>query len=228
MHFLSCKTMFAAAATALTTIVLLASPALAHPHVFIQVRTLLIVESGQLTGLHHVWLLDEGWLASQLEAHDKDKDGKLDDAELSAVAAESRGTLDTFKSFTNIRHAGQRIRPGAPAAVKIQYFGDQLGMSFTAPLPKPIPLAGADLLLEVYDATYFSGHVFAGPDAVDFAGDQPAGCRIKSAAPPSPQQLAAYRMLARQYGADFTKLVSPDAVAITCDPADAFAPVATR
>lgn len=228
MQIPSCKTMLAAASTAFAMLALLAFPALAHPHVFIQVRTLLIIENGQLSGLHHVWLLDEGWLASQLEAHDKDKDGKLDEAELAAVAAESRGTLDTFKSFTTIRHAGQRVRPSAPAAVKIQYFGGQLGMSFTAPLPKPIPLAGADLLLEVYDATYFSGHVFAGPDAVGFAGDQPSGCRIKSAAPPSPQQLAAYRMLARQYGADFTKLVSPDAVAITCDPPDVVAPVATR
>lgn len=194
-----------------------AQPAWAHPHVWIQVRTLLLVEGGALTGLHHIWVLDEAWLTSQIEEHDADKDGKLSPTELAAVAVQSRATLDMFKSFTTIRHGGNRIRPGAPRDVSTSYYGEFLGMSFVVPLPKPIPLAGADLLLEVYDGTYFSGFSFAGDDAVAFAGERPDGCTIKANATPSAQQSAAYRMIARQLGPEFVaKGVTLGAVAVVC------------
>ncbi len=192
----------------------------AHPHVWIQVRTLLLVEGGALTGLHHIWVLDEPWLTSQLEEHDKDQDGKLSPSELVAVAAQTKATLEMFKSFTTIRHGGNRIRPGAPREVSVSYYGDILGISFVVPLPKPIPLAGADLLLEVYDATYFSGYAFAPDDAVAFAGERPDSCTIKANAPPSPQQSAAYKMTARQLGPEFVaKGATLGAVAVTCSAA---------
>ena len=215
-----------AAASFLIMLALVAVPATAHPHVSISVRTILLVEGGAVTGLHHIWLMDEAWLATQLEEHDKDKDGKLSTEELEGIAKESRSTLDIFKSFTTIRHGNQRIRPGAPGPVKIDYLGDLLGLSFTVPLPKPIPLAGADLLLEVFDATYFSNFAFAGEDAVSFAGEQPAGCSVAMAAA-SPQQMAAYRMTARQFGEDFTKAVTPRATAVKC-PAGGITPVSAR
>ena len=76
---------------------------------------------------------------------------------------------------------------------------------------------GADLLLEVYDATYFSGYSFAGKDAVAFAGERQQGCTIKAGAPPSPQQTAAYKLTARQLGPEFVaKGVTLGAVAVTC------------
>lgn len=213
-------------AALLAAMVSMTGPASAHPHVWISVRTLLTIEGGAITGMHHIWLMDEGWLKSQLEEHDKDKDGKLSPEEFEGVAAESRSTLDIFKSFTTVRHGNQRIRPGRPGPVKIDYLGDLLGLSFVVPLPKPIPLAGADLLLEVFDATYFSNFAFAGGDAVSFAGEQPVGCTI-ALAPASPQQMAAYRMQARQFGEQFVKVVNPQSIAVKC-PAGGITPVAVR
>ena len=192
-------------------------PAEAHPHVWIKVRTQLVVEGGALVGLHHIWVLDEGWLMSQLEEHDKDKDGKLSPAELAPLVEESAGTLATFKSFTSIRQGNSRIRPGAPRDMAIDYYGDRLGMSFAVPLDKPIPLAGATLLLEVYDATYFSGYAFAPEEPVSFAGEQPPGCTIDANAAASPQQVSAYKMMARQLGPEFVaKGVTLGSVAISC------------
>lgn len=197
----------------------LSSAAEAHPHVWIKVRTVLLVEGGALVGLHHIWVLDESWRNSQLDQHDKDNDGRLSAAELEPLAAESKTTLEMFKSFTTIRTGGARIRPGPPRDMTIENYGDLLGMSFAVRLDKPIPLAGAELLLEVYDATFFSSYSFAGPDAVSFAGETAPGCAITVGAPPSPQQANAFRMMARQLGADFGIAGKPDApqsTAIKC------------
>ncbi len=188
----------------------------AHPHVSIKVRTLLLVQGGALTGLHHIWVMDQGWLASQLEQHDKDGDGKLSAEELVELTAESKATLEMFKAFTTIRHGGIRIRPGVPQSLSIEYFADRLGLSFVVPLPKPIPLAGAELLLEVYDATYFSGFAFDGERAVDVAGTGEEGCRV-ALAPASPQQLAAYRLVKAQMGIEFTDPGPPKAMSVSCD-----------
>ena len=184
---------------------------------FIKVRTLLLVEGGALTGLHHVWVLDEGWRRSLLDENDRDGDGQLSATELATAEAESKATLEMFKSFTTIRHGSNRIRPGAPQDLKIETFGDQLGMSFKVPLAKPIPLAGAELLLEVYDATYFSSYEFAGADAVALAGAPLEGCTINVGVAASPQQMSAFKMIARQLGPEFSaKAVTPQAVAISC------------
>jgi ABC-type uncharacterized transport system substrate-binding protein len=224
------RTVVAATMAFVATLSLLAAgaaPAMAHPHVHISVRAILMVEAGAITGIHHIWLMDEAWLNSQLEEHDKDKDGRLSQAELSGVAEESRATLGMFRSFTTIRHGGQRIRPGAPGPVKIEYFGDLLGLSFTVPLARPISLAGAEMAVEIYDATFFSSFALAGPDAVSLGGDPSAACAI-APAPASAQQMAAYRLVARQLGEEFNKLAPlPQSVMVKC-PTGGITPVVAR
>ncbi len=190
----------------------------AHPHVWIKVRTQLQVEGGAIVGLHHIWVLDEGWRKTLLDENDKDQDGKLSAEELKAVAEESKATLALFKAFTTVRHGNTRVRATAPRELTIDSYGELLGMSFVVKLEKPVPLTG-DVLLEVYDATFFSSYSFAGPEAVGFAGEAPAGCTITVGAPPSPQQANAFRMMQRQLGPDFGIAGKPDApqsTAIKC------------
>lgn len=230
------KLMGTAAAAAMMLAV--GQSAMAHPHVQVKVRTQLLHEGGAVVGLHHIWVMDEAWLASQLEEHDRNNDGRLSAEELVPVIAESKATLEMFKSFTTVRQGGNRIRPGAPQDLTIDYYGQLLGMSFVVLLDKPVPLlvgtpndaskqavAGKQgaaqhspgLLLEVYDATYFSSFAFAGDSSVVFAGEPPAGCTIKVGVAASVQQMSAYKMVARQLGQEFSaKAVVPQAVAVSC------------
>lgn len=217
-----------AAARAVCSLVLAAGllaslvlPAAAHPHVWVKVRLNLVVENGAVTGVHHIWVMDEAWLQSQLDDLDADKDGRLTQEEMKPLVVESRSTLEMFKSFTWLRVGGKRLRPMPPADLAIDYFGDRLGLTFVTPLPQPIPLAGADLLLEVYDDTYFSGFTLAAPDAVAFLGIPPTGCRIDAQAPASPQHVSAYRATARAMGPDFAaKDKPPHGIAIRCTAVD--------
>ena len=215
-----------------------AMPANAHPHVFAKVKTYLIAVDGNLVALRHTWVFDQAWLDSQLLEHDKDGDGKLTPAELAPLLAESKSTLEMFKSFTVVRAGGAMIRVTNPRDLSIDYFGPVLGLSFTATLAKPAPLFGGEVLLEVYDATWFSSFEFDGVDAVAFAGEAPAGCTIKADAPASPQQLAAYRMVKKQIGPEFMQPNAPKSAAVVCgkssgtiganDPVSLHPPVSAR
>lgn len=193
----------------------LASQAAAHPHVWIKVKTQLVTERGALVGLKHTWVFDESWLAVQLEEHDKDKDGRLTPEELKPLAEESRQTLDMFKSFTVVRAGGTLVRAVKPRDVAISYHGDVLGMSFTVSLARPVALKG-DVLLEVYDAGYFSSFSFEGADAVSFEGAAPEGCTVVAGVEPSPQQMRDYRQMLKEIGPELTKPFTPKSAAISC------------
>jgi len=106
----------------------------AHPHVFTKVRTQLIAKDGALVGLRHTWIFDQIWLENQLLEHDKDNDGKLTREELAPLEAESRQTLEMFRSFTVLRAGGTIVRVTNPRDVVIEYHGAVLGMSFSTTL----------------------------------------------------------------------------------------------
>lgn len=209
------KSTLRGAFAAVGSVVVLASPGWAHPHVFVKVKTQLVAKGGVLVGIKHTWLFDQTWIDNQLLEHDKDGDGKLSRAELGPLEAESKATLEMFKSFTLVRAGGAVIRVAAPRDLSVDYHGAAMGLSFTVNLAKPVPLAG-DVLVEVYDATYFSSFAFEGAEAVAFAEEAPAGCTIKADAPASPQQMNAYRMIKKQMGPEFVDMGVPKSVLVSC------------
>lgn len=192
-------------------------PVAAHPHVFAKVRTELIAKDGALVALRHTWIFDKIWLENQLLEHDKDNDGKLTREELGPLEAESRQTLDMFRSFTVVRSGGALIRVANPRDVVVDYVGEVLGLSFTASLAKPVSLTGPEVLLETYDATFFSSFTWDGPDAVKLVGAAPAGCSIQVGVPASPQQMNAYRMIKKQMGPEWVDTGGlPKSTSISC------------
>jgi len=207
----------------------------AHPHVFTRVSTQLIAKDGALVGLRHTWIFGQSWLENQLLEHDKDNDGKLTREELAPLEMESRQTLEMFRSFTLVRAGGNIIRVVNPRDVVIDYHGEVLGMSFTVTLGKPITLSGSELLLETYDATYFSSFALDGPDAVRFADPAPTGCTIQVGVPASLQQMNAYRMIKKQMGPEWNDAGGiPQSTSISCpknsggEPMAIHQPVSTR
>lgn len=201
---------------AVLMLVAAAAAASAHPHVFIEVRSQLIVKDGALVGFRHTWVFDDVWLQNQLLEHDTDNDGKLTPAELEPLAVESRQTLEMFRSFTVVRAGGALVRAVNPRDVSVDYHGAVLALSFTASLARSVPLSG-DIQLEVYDQTFFSGFTFAGTDAIGFMGTAPLGCTINADASASPQQMNVWRMVRKQLGPEFNdKAGPPKSVVVSC------------
>jgi ABC-type uncharacterized transport system substrate-binding protein len=64
-----------------------ASPAAAHPHVWINAVATFLFEDRMLVGVRHHWEFDEMFSSYVIEEQDADRDGKLDRVEIDSIRA---------------------------------------------------------------------------------------------------------------------------------------------
>jgi ABC-type uncharacterized transport system substrate-binding protein len=152
-----------------------ASPALAHPHVWVTNRAeLVFAQDGALTGIRHVWTFDEGYSAYATQG--MVEGGKLDPAQARELAQTNIESLAESGYFTTLRAAGTRQEFETPKDAEIGLDGRRLTLSFMLPLKSP--RVASRLMLDVYDPTFFVDFSLAeGDDAVRLR-DAPAGCAV--------------------------------------------------
>jgi ABC-type uncharacterized transport system substrate-binding protein len=141
------------------------TPALAHPHVFVSVKSVLVLDSNaRITAIKHLWTFDEAFSAYASLGLDADKDGVLSEAELAPLAQVNVETLHESAFFTFLRKGKNDLPFDAPKDYKLTHDGKQLTLHFTLPLQgEAVPVR--ETKLEVYDPAYFV--------AFDFAADAP-------------------------------------------------------
>jgi ABC-type uncharacterized transport system substrate-binding protein len=193
-----------------------AAPAWAHPHVWAQVQTALIIENGAIAGLRHTWVFDKAYLASALEEYDSDHDGTLTAEELAPLTKLSLDTLKEFKSFTVVRAGRAEVPLESPRDVVTRYEGDLLALQFIVSLAKPVPLRGSEVQLEVYDPTYYSVFEFAAANPITFVDAPPAGCEAQIVPARGGPQQKAVKQFALLYGRGAGALLSPKTVVVSC------------
>lgn len=108
-----------------------ANPALAHPHVWVTMRTEVVVEQGTIVGFRHAWIFDEYYSATAIEGLDTNKDGIYSREELSELAKVNVEALKDFSFFTFPRLSGKDLELGAPRDYWLEHS------------PKPPPQASA-------------------------------------------------------------------------------------
>ena len=158
-------------------------PALAHPHVFVVVRSEIVLDAqGLIAGVRHMWTFDE--MYSAFATTGLNPDGKrARAAQLQPLAEQNVRDLADFGYFTVIKAPGQKIELAQPEAISMSEDEKKLiTLRFTVPLKKPAS-AGKVLTLQVYDPTYFVSFDFA-RDGVSFAGP-PKGCSLTLTQPKS-------------------------------------------
>lgn len=157
-------------------LLLLPASARAHPHVFVDAGAGFVTDTeGRLSALRIVWLYDAFTtlvLYEQLGL-DPDGDGLLDAADLAAVAA---GETDWPPDYAGDTYLWKGVSPVAlarPVQASARMVGDRVEVAFDLPLAEPLPLAGSELSLKLYDPGYYYAYSMQ-PAA---APDLPAGCR---------------------------------------------------
>ena len=155
-----------------------ASPAAAHPHVWVSVRSEIILNADhQITGIRHAWTFDEFYSAMAVQGLDTNGDGVFSAEELKPLAEVNIKSLKDFDYFTFV-HVGDAdnlpLRP--PENYSLDYDKGLLTLHLTLPLDKPIDAHGQEVQVDVYDPSFFVAFGFATEAPVKLSGDATKGC----------------------------------------------------
>jgi ABC-type uncharacterized transport system substrate-binding protein len=158
-------------------IVIGASAAQAHPHVWITASSELIyAPDGSITGVRHAWAFDDMFSTYALQGIETKAKGVYSREELSSLAQTNVESLKEFGYFTFAKADGNKAKFLEPVDYFLEYKDSVLTLHFTLPLKKP--LKAKELALEVFDPSFFIDFTFADKDPIRLAG-APATCQMK-------------------------------------------------
>jgi len=154
----------------------LASPALAHPHVWVTAKAeVVFAPDGKVTGVRHHWTFDEAYTAYVTQGLDTNKDGKLSPEELQDLATENAASLNEFDYFTVLKARGKPQAFDPPREARMSLEKTQVSMSFFLPLKAPAVPSGA-VSIEIEDPTFFVYFSLSEGQASISLADAPQGC----------------------------------------------------
>ncbi|CAM6530615.1 DUF1007 family protein [Enterobacter hormaechei] len=125
----------------------------AHPHSFISLKTELVTDGTQLSGLKMRWTMDEITSADLLYDAGNAKPG---DEIWKKLAAEVMANVLGQHYFTEFWHNGQKVKfLNRPTVYGMTRDGHQAVLTFILPLAHPQPLAGQKYRFSTFDPTYY-------------------------------------------------------------------------
>ncbi|MEH2491033.1 ABC-type uncharacterized transport system substrate-binding protein [Bradyrhizobium sp. AZCC 2230] len=153
------------------------SVASAHPHVWITATSeLLYAEDGSVTGVRHSWTFDDMFSAYAVQGLESKKKGAYTREELGPLAQTNVESLKEYAYFTFARADGKKERFNEPIDYYLDYKDTVLTLHFTLPLKTPVK--PKQLVLEVFDRSFFIDFQMAKDNPVKLVG-APAGCQMK-------------------------------------------------
>ncbi|QOZ55289.1 DUF1007 family protein [Bradyrhizobium sp. CCBAU 53338] len=149
----------------------------AHPHVWITATSeLLYAGDGSITGVRHAWTFDDMFSAYAVQGLEAKKKGAYTREELAPLAQTNVESLREYAFFTFARADGKKERFQEPVDYFLDYKDSVLTLHFTLPLKNPVK--PRQLVLEVFDRSYFIDFQMAKDNPVKLVG-APAGCQMK-------------------------------------------------
>jgi ABC-type uncharacterized transport system substrate-binding protein len=158
-----------------------ASAAQAHPHVWVTMRTALVYDAeGNITGVRHAWSFDDMFSAFATQGLESKEKGKFTREELAPLAKVNVESLKEFDYFTYLTADGQKTALTDPAPdYYLEYNDAVLTLNFTLPLRTSVK--AKELKVEVYDPTIFVDFAWAKDKPVSMAGGK--GCKADVVVP---------------------------------------------
>lgn len=173
----------------LGALLLSATPALVHPHVFAEARLDVVLEGGQtVKSLKHLWRFDDLFSSTVLVEFDANQDLMLDEAELQEVANTVYASLAEFGYFQLVSVDGKDIAMQPPPALIAQFIDNQLIILFESTPKEPLRLAGK-IDFGVYDPTFYTAIEFL-EDANMAVEGMPSSC-TRAVVRPDPDEAIA-------------------------------------
>src|ERR1700675_1529710 len=136
------------------------SPAAAHPHVWVTAASELIyAPDGSITSVRHAWTFDDMFSTYALQGVATKKKGIYTREDLAPLAQTNVESLKEYGFFTFAKVDGTRQRFLEPVDYFLEFKDGLLTLHFT--LPAKTPFKAKQLVLEVFDKTYFIDFQYA-------------------------------------------------------------------
>jgi ABC-type uncharacterized transport system substrate-binding protein len=154
-----------------------ASAAQAHPHVWITARSELVyAPDGSISGVRHAWTFDDMFATYALQGIETKTKDVYSREELAPLAQTNVESLKEFAYFTFAKADGKKQKFLEPVDYYLDYDNTALTLHFTLPLAAPVK--PKQLVLEVYDPSFFIDFSLADKNPVKLVG-APATCQMK-------------------------------------------------
>ena len=159
-----------------------ASEAMAHPHVWVTVKSEIVMDASSVSAIKHVWTFDEAFSAFAVQGLDEDEDGTYSREELQPLAQVNVESLSEYAFFTDLYEKGTPDSDEAIFSEPVDYWltldKGLLTLHFTLPVIEAAKAkvdARKEVVLDVYDPSFFVDFSFASdkPISLTNAG---AGC----------------------------------------------------
>lgn len=148
----------------------------AHPHSFISLKTELVTDGTQLSGLKMRWTMDEITSADLLYDAGNAKPG---DEIWKKLAAEVMANVLGQHYFTEFWHNGQKVKfLNRPTEYGMTRDGHQAVLTFILPLAHPQPLAGQKYRFSTFDPTYYVDMSYAEDSDVQLPASLQKKCKL--------------------------------------------------
>jgi ABC-type uncharacterized transport system substrate-binding protein len=172
------STAYAVFLAAALTVAQSPTPAVAHPHVWVTMKSALVYTAdGAMTGVRHAWTFDDMFSAFATQGLEQKTKGIFTREELAPLAEVNVTSLKEFDYFTYGKADGKKETFAAPKDYWLDFKDGVLTLHFTLPLKAPVK--AKSLVVEVYDPSYFVDFAFAQKDAVTLAG-APENCKLST------------------------------------------------
>ena len=190
----------------------LAAPALAHPHVWVTMKSELVYAAdGSITGIRHAWAFDDMFSTFALQGLESKQKGVYTREELKPLAEVNVTSLKEYDYFTYVKVGGKKTPLVDPVDYWLDFKDSVLTLNFTLPFKTPVKTK--DLTMEIFDPSYFVDFALAEKDAITLAG-APAGCKLTTS---KPQEMttedvkkfseADFTKMAENYGAQYANRI---------------------
>ncbi|PZF78858.1 hypothetical protein DK847_03445 [Aestuariivirga litoralis] len=181
-----------------------ATPASAHPHVWIQMQSGVVFnDQGQIAAVKLAWTFDDGYASLALDGLDKNGNGTYEPEELEPLTRENLESLKDYDFFTHVRLNGKAQALGAPTAAGQSYTGGKLQLHFELPLSTPVDPTRGEFVLKVYDPEFYIAFDYAGTTPVTVSGNMPPACKPVLKPLPTDAELEQTRAMLSTKGPDW-------------------------
>ncbi|MDP1732216.1 MAG: DUF1007 family protein [Devosia sp.] len=168
----------------------LASPAAAHPHIFIDAKaTIVFNNAGEVVAVRHAWTFDEAFSVWQIQGLDTDGDGITSPEEMRGLADESMQGLAEYQFYTFAGEGDGTLPMVSMDDARLVHENGRSTLAFGVELRAPYRIEDT-LEIAVNDPEYYVAITFAGASAVTLE-NAPAGCGVAMQPPHDmPEELA--------------------------------------